>query len=179
MRSPICTIDASCVIALDYLGVLPNLNFLYSRVLLPKGVRAELFRRRAMKNRVRKILNLYAFVEACDGYDQTAVDMILIELRKKGLKDRGETEAVVQAAETGAEVLIDDRSGRDLAVRYDCECHGTLWVLRRFFELDLASSATTREYFVRLLGQGIRLPRKEVNQFLQEIGEPQIPGVNP
>jgi hypothetical protein len=46
MRPPLCTIDASCVIILDHLNLLPQMSFLFSRVLVPKAVRTELFRRR-------------------------------------------------------------------------------------------------------------------------------------
>ena len=36
MRPLICTIDASIVIALDHLNLLPQLTVLFSRVLLPR-----------------------------------------------------------------------------------------------------------------------------------------------
>jgi hypothetical protein len=41
-------------------------------------------------------------------------------------------------------------------------------------ELGLASSTTTRDRLVALFRRGVRLPRKEVNDFLAEIGEPPI-----
>jgi predicted nucleic acid-binding protein len=171
MPGPICTMDASSVIALDHLDLLPQLSFLFSRVLLPKAVRTELFRRRATKDRLRALLDSYAFVECCDDYDKGAVDVLLIEHARHGGEDRGETEAVVQAAKFGAIVVVDDLWGRDLAARFGRDVHGTFWVLRRFFELGLANSAVTRKHFVKLLRRGTRLPKAAVNEFLVEIGE--------
>lgn len=52
MRVPRCTIDSSCVIALDHLDLLPQLSLLVSRVLVPKAVREELLKRRATKRSV-------------------------------------------------------------------------------------------------------------------------------
>jgi len=166
--------DTSSVIALDHLGLLPQLSLLFSRVLLPKAVRAELFRRRKTKNRVQAILRDYTFVETCDDYDKGAADILLIERGKMGVRDRGEAEAVVQAASVGAMIVIDDRWGRSLAARHGRDSHGTLWILRRLLELGLASSTTTRDRLLALTRCGIRLPRKEVNDFLAEVGEPPI-----
>lgn len=178
MRQPMCTIDASSVIALDYLNLLPQLSFLFSRVLLPRAVRRELFRRRATKDRLKTILDSYAFVEPCDGYDKGTVDILLIERATHGVKDRGEAEAVVQAAEVGAMVVVDDPWGRKLAQRFGRDYHGTFWVLRRFFDLGLISSGACRTHFAELFHRGIRLPKTTVNEFLIEIGEAPIPDID-
>jgi hypothetical protein len=61
-----------------------------------------------MKDRVRAILRDYTFIEACDDYDKGAVDVLLIERGKLSVRNRGEVEAVVQAAE-GTIVIVDDR----------------------------------------------------------------------
>jgi len=174
MRRPVCTIDTSSVIALDHIGLLPQLSWLFSRVLLPKAVRTELFRRRNMKDRVRAILRDYTFIEACDDYDKGAVDVLLIERGKLSVRNRGEAEAVVQAAQVGAMVIVDDRGGRSLAALHGRDFHGILWVLLRLLELGLASSTMTRDRLVELSRRGIRLPLREVNAFLAEIGEPPI-----
>lgn len=165
---PACTIDSANVIALDHLGLLPQLSLLFSQVLMPRAVRKELSKRRLTKDRLRALLASYAFIERCDDYDQVAVDLLLIERAAQGVEDRGEAEAVVQAAKVGAAIIVDDLWGRRLAKR---SFHGTVWVLRRFFELGLASAAVTRGYFVELSGRGIRLPWAKVDQFLIEIGE--------
>jgi predicted nucleic acid-binding protein len=178
MRQPRCTIDASSVIALDRLKLLPQLSLLFSRVLLPGAVRRELFRRRATKDRLKKILDSFAFVAPCDDYDKGAVDILLSERAIRGTKDRGEAEAVVQAAKVGAMVVVDDRWGRKLAKREGLDCHGTVWILKRFFELGLISSGVCRTHFVGLFHHGIRLPWALVNEFLIEIGEAPIPDID-
>ncbi len=168
MRPPTCTIDSSSLMALDHLGLLPQLSFLFARVLVPKAVRTELYRRRATKDRLRAIFNSYSFVERCNEYDKAAVDILLIERVVQGTKDRGEAEAVVQA-KAGEMVIVDDQWGRELAMRFHCDVHGTFWLLRRFFELQLASSET-REYFVTLRRRGRHLPWPAINKFLTGIG---------
>jgi hypothetical protein len=99
------------VIALDHLGLVPNLSFLFSIVLVPKAVRGELFKRRAAKDRLQSLFDTYAFFQRCDGYDK------------------------------GATGIMDDPWGRELAVRDDLEFHGTLWVLERLRSLGANRTA--------------------------------------
>jgi predicted nucleic acid-binding protein len=171
MPFPICTIDSSCIIALDHLRLIPQLSFLFSRVLLPKAVRNELFKRRDTKDRLQALLNDYAFLERCDDYDKTAVDILLIERAVQGVKDRGEAEAVVQASEKGATVIVDDRWGRELAGNFGREFHGTFWILQQFVRLGLLSPSSARSHFLELYQQDARLPWDAVNAFLADIGE--------
>ena len=131
MRARRCTIDASCVIALDHLKLAPQLSLLFSEVLVPKAVRKDLFKRRGTKNRLQSLFEDYALFQRCNDYDQGAVDFLLAERARKGTKDRGEAEAVVQASQLGAVVIVDDRWGRRLAAGFDLETHGTLWVFGR------------------------------------------------
>jgi predicted nucleic acid-binding protein len=178
MRPAVCVIDASSVIALDHLHLLPQMSFLFSQVLLPKAVREELFKRRATKDRFQTILSSYTFVQRCDDYDKGTVDVLLIERATQGVEDRGEAEAVVQAAKLGATVIVDDPWGRELAARFGRDFHGTFWVLRRFFELGLTSGTATRNHFVELLHRGTRLPWRAINEFLTEIGESPVAEMN-
>jgi predicted nucleic acid-binding protein len=171
MRAPRCTIDSSCVIALDRLDLLPQLNWLFSRVLAPKAVREDIFKRRSTKNRLQGLFASYAFLERCDEYDKGAVDLLLVERTRKGMQDRGEVEAVVQAAQQGAVVIVDDPWGRELAARDDLEYHGTFWVLKRFYELGLLSATAIRNGFVELFQRRTRLPWETVDAFLTEIGQ--------
>lgn len=144
MRLPRCTIDSSCVIALEHVGKLPLLSFLFSQVLVPKAVRHELFKVRTTKDRVQSLFERYAFFERCDDYETGAVEFLLAERQRLRAQDRGEVEAVVQAADVGAQVIVDDSSGRVLAERDNLPVHGTFWVLTRFHELQLLSSAILR-----------------------------------
>jgi predicted nucleic acid-binding protein len=171
MRVRGCTIDSSCVIALDHLDLVPKLSLLFSIVLVPKAVREDLFKRRATKDRLQFLFQAYAFFRRCDGYEQGTVDFLLAERTRQGSQDRGEVEAVVQASQLGATVIVDDPWGRELAARDDLEFHGTLWVLQRFHELGLLTSTALRNCFVSLRLRGTRLPWEMVNELLMEIGE--------
>jgi predicted nucleic acid-binding protein len=171
MHAPSCAIDSSCIIALDHLDLMPGLSILFSKVLVPKAVRDDLFKRRSTKNRLLSIFEKYAFIQRCDGYEKGAVDLLLIERSRQGMKDRGEAEVVVQASQFGATVIIDDMWGRKLAKSYALDCHGTIWVLERFYRLELITAPHLRDCFVALRNRGIRLPWKTVNELLAEIGE--------
>lgn len=163
-------VDTSCVIALDCLNLLPKLSLLFGEVLIPKAVRDELFKRRTNKDRIQAAERTHDFIRYCFDYDKSSVDMLLSERQRLRMTDRGESEAVVQAAQTGASVLVDDPWGRDLADRYRLEYHGTIWVLKRFWQLGLTPPEELREQVVQLLGRGIRLPRKAIDELLREAG---------
>ncbi len=171
MRAPRCTIDTSCVIALDHLDLLPNLSLLFSMVLVPKAVREDLFKRRSTKDRIRFLFDQYAFFERCNDYDKGTVDFLLAERIRQGIKDRGEVEAVVQASQLGAVVIVDDPWGRLLAERSDLDYHGTVWVLQRLNELGLISPSALRASFAALRDRGTRLPWDVVNRLLMEKGQ--------
>lgn len=98
--------------------------------------------------------------------------MLLVDHRAN--RDRGEAEAVVQAAERGAAVIVDDKWGRELARKFALEYHGTIWILGRFHELGLLSAPGLRAHLVALRLRGIRLPRTEVNNLLSKVGEPAL-----
>jgi len=170
MRSRRCTIDSSCIIALDHLQLVPQLSVLFSPVLVPKAVRNELFKLRTTRDRLQSIFSTYGFFQRCDGYDHGTVDFLLAERTRLGAKDRGEVEAVVQASQFGAAVIVDDPWGRDLATRADLDFHGTVWVLQQFHQLGLLSS-TLGECFAALRDRGTRLPWGTVDELLVSIGE--------
>ena len=166
-----CVIDSSVVIALDYIEALPNLSFLFSRVLISRSVREELFRRRRTKDRLRSLFRTYAFLERCNRYDRGAVDVLLAGRVPFGKRDRGELETIVQAAYTGATVLLDDARARRIADRYRLTCHGTVWVMERFLELGLLTGPDASKQFALLRHHGVRLPWGEVDQLLGQFGE--------
>jgi predicted nucleic acid-binding protein len=171
MRAPRCTIDSSCIIALDHLDLVPQLSLLFSIVLVPKAVREELFKRAETQVRLEAVFEAYAFFQRCDGYEQGTVDFLLAERTREGVQDRGEVEAVVQASQFGATVIVDDPWGRKLAERDDLEFHGTLWVLQRFHQLDLLSPTALRDCFVSLRLRGTRLPWETIDALLLGIGQ--------
>lgn len=184
MAKPAGVIDSSCVIALDALNLLPQLTYLLDRLLIPKAVRTEIYRRQDTKDRIQALLREFAFVQECNEYDQGAVDQLLIERRFRGAKepdgtelalpddkDRGEVEAVVQATELGAMVVIDETWGRKLAKRHRLDYHGTIWVHERLCELKLLAPSTVRRNFLKLRELGTRFPLQAANELLERLGE--------
>lgn len=174
MRLRQCTIDSSCLINLEHLNLIPTLSFLFSSVLLPKAVRRELFRRTATKDRIRSLLRKYAFLQKCNDYDEVTVNLHLAARSAAGIKDRGEIEAVVQAAQIGTMVVVDDPWGRELAAKYALDHHGTIWLLEQFHDLRLISASALRSNLILLRNQKARLPWVEVNALLIKLGEQPI-----
>ena len=178
VHKQIGVIDTSCVIALESANLLPLLSVLFHRLMLPKAVRTEFYRKRQTRDRLRALQRDFVFIVPCDDYDRAAVDASLTDPKRRK-KDRGEAEAVVQASQTGAMVLVDDRWGRTLAARFALECHGTLWIFDRLHQLGLIEAKTVRQSLVGLRKQGIRFPMGEANKLLRQIHQPPIESANP
>jgi predicted nucleic acid-binding protein len=156
------------------LDLLPSLSLLFSKVLVPKAVREDLYKRRETKKRIQSLFDEYAFLKPCNEHDKGAVEILLVERMRQGAKDRGEVEAVVQASQLGAMVVVDDPWGRELAGRLSLNCHGTVWVLKTFYELGLISASTLQSNFSALSTRGIRLPWNIVNELLIHLGQDPI-----
>ena len=91
-----------------------------------------------------------------------------------GKRDRGEAEAVVQAATLAATAVIDEPWGRRLARSHSLECHGTIWILEQLHALGLKESHDLRRNFQDLRRRGIRFPIRAANDLLRRIGEQPI-----
>ena len=163
MRRRRCTIDTSCLIALEVLGMIPSLSLLFEVVLVPRAVRREFYKRRSAKDQMRRLFRDFAFVRPCNEYDAATVQLHLIDRAQWDARDQGEAEAVVQAAQSGAAVMVDDAWGRKIAEKNDLEVHGTFWLLQQFHGLGLISASDLRECFATLLASERRLPWSEVN----------------
>jgi hypothetical protein len=109
---------------------------------VPKAVREKLFKRRATKDRLQVLFDTYAFCQRSDGYESGHSRFPTRGAGCLGADDRGEVEAVVQASELGATVIVDEPWGRELAARDDPDFHGTLWVLQRFYDRFLGITTT-------------------------------------
>lgn len=170
----IATIDTSVLVSLQCAELLRALAIQFDRVLVPAKVRSELHEGGDLNVSALAALSDYAIFESCDDYNPALVRLLLDTRRnaKKG-RDEGEAEAVVQASERGAQmVLTDDALGREWAGKHSLECHGTIWVCR-----ELRRTGYVRElrpYFLRLIQRGRRQPLSEMNEFLREFSEREI-----
>jgi uncharacterized protein len=154
--------DTSPIRALDFLSLLPVLNNLFDGVLVPPTVSDELD---SPLQRFKVVdLSNYDFITVKAPRDQRQVERFLLTL------DRGESEALALALETGTRlVLMDERKGRAVAAEYDIVALGTLGVLLRaksrglipaikphiekLFELGFFISAELRNSVLRLAGE--------------------------
>lgn len=166
------TIDTSCLIALNYLRLLDKLSVLFDTVHVPKAVRQEMSKRGGPRKEIHGVLRRFTFYEKCDAGDPLRVKLLLIETGNpaKPKKDLGEAEAVIQATEVGATmVIVDDPIGRSWAERHSLEPHGLIWILRSLREIDAIPQL--KPYIRKLQSKGYRLPAKDVRILLHEFQE--------
>lgn len=125
--------DTSPVSYLHQIGQLALLSELYGRVLVPPTVASEL---RAASNLHRNLD--WSLLDVVAPQSPERVDSLLDEL------DRGESEAIVLALEQQAELLlIDERTGRDVASRLGIRRTGLLGVLIEAKRRGLVSRVTS------------------------------------
>jgi predicted nucleic acid-binding protein len=170
----IATIDTSVLVSLQSAALLGAVSVLFNRLLVPAKVREELKKGGDRNRDVLRAIEDFAIFEHCNDYD-TALVQLLLQTRshlRKG-KDEGEAEAVIQAAERPAKmVLTDDALGRAWARRYTRECHGTIWICYQLRHTGFLTEL--RPYYVRMLQCGRRQPLVGMNRYLLEFGETKI-----
>lgn len=86
-------------------------------------------------------LTISRFVRPCNEYEQSAVELYLIERVRLNARDQCEA----QAAQFGAAVIVDDTWGREIAEKSESEVHGAFWLVQQFYSLGLLSASATRE----------------------------------
>jgi len=111
---PIATIDTSVLVSLQCAELLGVVSVLFDRLLVPARVREELKHGGEQNKVALRAIDDFAIFERCDDFDPTAVKLLLDtrEHLKKG-RDQGEAEAIVQAAQRSATmILVEDPLGR-------------------------------------------------------------------
>lgn len=137
MALPLAVADASVLIALHHLDLLPSLSlFYYHKVLVPAEVRRQFFVKAAEKDReaALTILTSGSIFTPCEEYDTIQVELYLLSKL-----DHGEAEALSQATVLNIEtILIDERRGRRVAEQQRKSVRGTLGILARLDFLGIA-----------------------------------------
>lgn len=126
-------------------------------------------RSRTQLAHLRKELAPYRY---CNVADEVSVRLLLAEeaVRKKPRQDEGEAEAIVQASQIGAPVvIIDEKRARRWAEARGLQCRGTLWILERLREQELIGAL--RPLLTILDREQIRLPGPEVRRLLAKFNE--------
>lgn len=111
MARRIATIDSSCLIALIHLNLLTEISILFDRVHIPKRVREEVSKKRIGKRTLKSALRRLSMYKRCDVADRARLEFLLQERKRqrvlrKPSADRGEAEAVIQATEIEASMVI-------------------------------------------------------------------------
>lgn len=119
--------DASIIIALEKIDILPLLCKIYSEIIIPEAVLKEI-----------ENLSLPCFsIRAVQG---TFVEF-LIENFNIG---RGEAEVIALAYQTGLRALIDDLKARKIAENLGIRISGTIGILIKAEKLGLISSTLAK-----------------------------------
>ena len=176
MPERVATIDTSVLLSLQCTDMIRAVPVLFSRLLVPAAVRRELAAKSDRNAAALEALEDYAIFAACDDFDPASVEILLQERKYRwGGKDQGEAEAVAQASQRSAQmVLVDDALGRNWAEKMKLECHGTLWIFEQLRTLEWIPEL--RPLFELLLRNGRRQPLPEMNRILRQYGEPAITG---
>jgi len=154
--------------------VVGTVSVLFSRLLVPIAVSNEIEAGGQRNLAVTQALAEYAIFESCTDYDRAVVEFLLQERAQRAEgKDQGEAEAVAQAAQRSANmVLVDDALGRTWADAMSIECHDTLWI---FEQLRLNGYLTElRPHFAQLIRHRRRQPVAVMNDLLKKFDEPVI-----
>lgn len=133
----------------------------------------EVSKRRNQKRRVKAALRKFAVYRRCEVGNPDRIEILLQDRKRtpdKPKADLGEAEAVIQATEIEAEVVIvDDPGGRDWAIGHRLECCGMLWVLRELRRIEVISRL--RPALGLLQRKGYRLPKQGIIDLLLEFDE--------
>jgi predicted nucleic acid-binding protein len=110
----------------------------------------------------------------CNRVDEINLRLLLSEHpSEKPRSNEGEAEAVLQAAEIGADaVIVDDPHGRRWAKARGLSCIGTLGIIETLRTREIVTSVSP--LFQELARKGYRLPAAEVQRLRTKFHE--LPG---
>lgn len=138
--------DSSCLIALARSGQLEVLQALFGRIVIPAAVYDEVVNQGAGRPGSREVAQAEWIVTE-QVQDKLAVQALRLTL------GRGESEAMVLAAETTARLLIlDDWRARQSAISMGLPIVGTLAVLNRAAEKGLIADMAASLELLRQAG---------------------------
>jgi len=129
--SEIVIADSSCLIALARTGQMEILRGMFGQVTIPAAVHDEVVNQGAGRPGSQEVANA-AWIETREVRDRLAVQVLQLTL------GRGESEAIILAAETRARfIILDDWRARQTALGMDLPVIGTLAILKRAAEKGL------------------------------------------
>ena len=148
--------DTTPLIALMKASQLELLQKLFGKILIPQAVYQELTSNEAFQEEAAAIRNC-PFLEVVSISDGRVVDILR---RATGL-DLGESEAIIYAESSSADVLlIDERKGRQVAVM------GSIGVLSEAHASGLLTAEAFRIAIEKMQDAGIRLSERLIQSVL-------------
>jgi predicted nucleic acid-binding protein len=147
-------------------------TLIFDQIHIPRRVREEYAKKPGSRRQLAHLRDELAPYRYCNIADEVSVRLLLAEeaVKKKPRQDEGEAEAIVQASQIGAPVVIvDDKRARRWAEARGLRCHGTLWILERLREQELIGDL--RPLLTILRREQIRLPGPEVQRLLAKFNE--------
>jgi len=171
-------IDTSCLQCLMELelsfpkyGLLRALSLRYYAIHIPQHVWNEIARHGRRRSQLQRLLKDYPFFRRCSvGDDYNAKLLYDRQTNPKARIDRGEAEAIIQAREREiSEVLIDEKKGRRIAQAHTLNPRGIVGIIKEFKLNEIIPEAAP--LFEECRRNRFRLPEREVEEVLREIGE--------
>ena len=151
--------DTTPLIFLLKIGRLDLLEKIFGQVFIPDRVFNELIQNKNYTQEANMIIS-FDFIVTKSVSDRKAVEI----LEKTTLLDRGESEAIILFSELKAEImLMDERRGREVALKLKIPLSGTLGVLLNAFDKDIISNKEIEEYFGEFQRQNRRFSHKLID----------------
>ena len=135
------------------------LEKIFGQVIIPNGVFNELTQNKSYAQEAKTIMSA-DFVVTKSVSDKKAVEI----LEKTTSLDKGESEAIILFSELKAELmLMDERRGREVALKLKIPLSGTLGVLLEAFDKNIISREEIEQYLDEFQKQNRRFSRKIIN----------------
>ncbi len=157
--------DTTPLIALMKAELLELLQKLFGRILIPQAVFRELTSNAAFQNEAEAIKTC-SFLDVVTVSDSRTADVLR---RATGL-DFGESEAIVYAENSAADILLmDERKGRQIASSMGLPVMGSIGVLMEAHTAGLLATNDLRSAIDRMQDAGIRLSERLIQSILDEL----------
>ena len=148
--------DTTPLISLLKIERLDLLEKIFGQVFIPDGVFNELIQNKNYTQEANMIISS-DFIVTKSVSDRKAVEI----LEKTTSLDRGESEAIILFSELKAELmLMDERRGREVALKLKIPLLGTLGVLLEAFDKGIISCEQMEQYLNEFQKQNRRFSRK-------------------
>ena len=148
--------DTTPLISLLKIKRLDLLEKIFGQVFIPDGVFNELIQNQSYAQEAKTIIST-DFIVTKSVSDRKAIEI----LEKTTSLDRGESEAIILFGELKAElILMDERRGREVAIKLKMPLSGTLGVLLEAFDKNIISREEIEQYLDEFQKQHRRFSRK-------------------